>query len=307
MTYDPVRSGKGPSQGYWDTNPEYYGKQIHGGTDYSTKDGFDKVYGLEGWKILDTYKDYNLGNVMVIVNPNTGERIKYAHLAQTFLKRGDQIPNNDTVIAKAGNTGRTIKGKQQMPHLHVEYENADGKKADITTSALMMSEQKAQQNNPLIKMPKIVKEANATDGEPIPGATPRKNKQELNQELLGNTNLKAEQDPNAPGSYNGKTVGTYQIKPGDTLSALAKQYKTTVADFQRLNPQITNPNVIYSGKSLNVPSASTQTNKSSGYTIRSGDTLTSIARNLGTTVNDLVRKNGIQDPNRIRAGATIKW
>lgn len=47
----------------------------------------------------------------------------------------------------------------------------------------------------------------------------------------------------------------YTIKSGDTLSALAKNNKTTVAELLRLNPSIQNPNLIYAGKSLVLPGA----------------------------------------------------
>lgn len=43
------------------------------------------------------------------------------------------------------------------------------------------------------------------------------------------------------------------IARGDTLSALARKYHTTVAELLKLNPQIKNPNLIYAGSKLNVP------------------------------------------------------
>lgn len=42
------------------------------------------------------------------------------------------------------------------------------------------------------------------------------------------------------------------------------------------------------------------------YTIKSGDTLTAIARKYGTTVSALVAANGIADPNKIYAGSSLK-
>lgn len=41
------------------------------------------------------------------------------------------------------------------------------------------------------------------------------------------------------------------------------------------------------------------------YKIKSGDTLSAIAKENGTTVSELARLNGISDPNKIYAGATI--
>jgi LysM repeat protein len=41
------------------------------------------------------------------------------------------------------------------------------------------------------------------------------------------------------------------------------------------------------------------------YTVKRGDTLSKIARQYGTTVNNLVALNGIANPDRIAAGTTI--
>lgn len=59
-------------------------------------------------------------------------------------------------------------------------------------------------------------------------------------------------------------------------------------------------------------SSSTQTSTSKAiqtfvtYTIRWGDTLTKIARKFGTTVDALVKANGIRNPDRIYAGNTLR-
>lgn len=49
-------------------------------------------------------------------------------------------------------------------------------------------------------------------------------------------------------------MATLQIKSGDTLSGLAAQNKTTVQELLKLNPNITNPDLIQAGASLNIPS-----------------------------------------------------
>jgi len=48
---------------------------------------------------------------------------------------------------------------------------------------------------------------------------------------------------------------TYKIQYGDTLSDLAQKNKTTVADLMKANPDITDPNKIYTGRTLNIPGA----------------------------------------------------
>jgi LysM repeat protein len=46
---------------------------------------------------------------------------------------------------------------------------------------------------------------------------------------------------------------TITIQSGSTLSGIARQNGTTVSALMAANPQISNPNVIYAGASLNVP------------------------------------------------------
>jgi murein DD-endopeptidase MepM/ murein hydrolase activator NlpD len=46
-----------------------------------------------------------------------------------------------------------------------------------------------------------------------------------------------------------------KVKPGDTMSALAKKAGVSLADFIAANPQITNPNLIRPGQILNIPVA----------------------------------------------------
>lgn len=59
-------------------------------------------------------------------------------------------------------------------------------------------------------------------------------------------------------------MATYKIKSGDTLSGIASKYNTTVSTLMSLNPYITNANLIYAGKTLNLPGStnSTKTNTS---------------------------------------------
>ncbi len=48
-------------------------------------------------------------------------------------------------------------------------------------------------------------------------------------------------------------MGSYRIKSGDTLSGIAQRYHTSVGALMKANSQIKNPNLIYAGKTLNIP------------------------------------------------------
>ena len=50
-----------------------------------------------------------------------------------------------------------------------------------------------------------------------------------------------------------KTGGSYKIKSGDTMSAIAKKRGTTVAEIMKANPSIKDKNKIFAGKSLKIP------------------------------------------------------
>ena len=104
-----------------------------------------------------------------------------------------------------------------------------------------------------------------------------------------------EKEPEKPDTE----TDTYTVKKGDTLSQIARVYKTTVADLVRLNG-IKDPNMIHVGQTLKLPGKLPNT-----YTVRRGDTLSRIAAAYKTTVADLVRLNSIKDPNMIRTGQIL--
>ena len=46
---------------------------------------------------------------------------------------------------------------------------------------------------------------------------------------------------------------TYYVQRGDTLKIIAARFGTTVDTILKLNPKITNPNLIYVGQVLRIP------------------------------------------------------
>lgn len=112
-------------------------------------------------------------------------------------------------------------------------------------------------------------------------------------------------------SSNSLSYITYIVQSGDTLSAIALQYNTTVAELVALN-NISNPNFIYVGETLILPQTTSQTstniptNTSSTYTVQVGDTLWGIAQQFDTTVATLTSLNNLSNPNLIYPGEIIQ-
>lgn len=130
--------------------------------------------------------------------------------------------------------------------------------------------------------------------------------------------LKNSQTTNSSSSSStaATTAGTYTVKAGDTLSAIASRYSTSSSTLASLN-SLSNPNLIYVGQVLKVSSnASTSSSTSSSanstvttaasYTVKSGDTLSAIAAKYGTTYQALASANSISNPNDIYVGQVIK-
>lgn len=97
--------------------------------------------------------------------------------------------------------------------------------------------------------------------------------------------------------------GTYTVQAGDTLTAIANKYGTTVDSLVALN-SIADKNKIYVGQILKI--SGTTSNNSTSYTVQAGDTLSGIASKFGTTYQELARINNISNPNLIYVGQVIK-
>ena len=97
---------------------------------------------------------------------------------------------------------------------------------------------------------------------------------------------------------------TYTVQSGDTLSGIAQRYGVTVSQLQSWN-NIQNANLIYVGQVLKVKGGSSQTS-TTYHIVKSGETLSGIAKKYGTTVSNLVNLNGIANANLIYVGHKIR-
>jgi N-acetylmuramoyl-L-alanine amidase len=100
------------------------------------------------------------------------------------------------------------------------------------------------------------------------------------------------------------SASEYRVRPGDTLSTIAARLGTTTARLAQVNG-LADPDRIVAGTTLQTSGSSTSASSGS-YLVRSGDTLSSIAARLGTSVSVLARANDLSDPNMIVAGTRLR-
>src|SRR5699024_5064109 len=123
----------------------------------------------------------------------------------------------------------------------------------------------------------------------------------------GSSSSKPETKPTTPAPSTGST---YTVKSGDTLSHIAVKYGTSVSDLKKLNNL--KSDLIYVGQKLKVNGSSSSSKPTtpapstgSTYTVKSGDTLTYIARQYKTSVSELKKLNHLKS-DLIYVGQKLK-
>jgi LysM repeat protein len=104
------------------------------------------------------------------------------------------------------------------------------------------------------------------------------------------------------------------VKSGDTLLRIASSFGVSVSSIQQLN-NLGSSTTIRVGQVLRIPSATGSASPSPSpsptptqrtYTVKSGDTLISIARRFSVTTTAIAQLNNITNANSIRVGQVLK-
>ncbi len=149
-----------------------------------------------------------------------------------------------------------------------------------------------------------------TDMGTIPGISGFTDRDIYSKEIFIEDSTQLPNNSNPNETINTETIN-YTVQSGNTLSQIALMYGTTVQELAQIN-NISNPNLIFPGEVLRIPTNSTvagQETRDLGsitYTVQRGNTLSQIAQAYGVSVQQIVQTNNIQNPNLIFPGQKLR-
>ncbi len=95
----------------------------------------------------------------------------------------------------------------------------------------------------------------------------------------------------------------YTVKQGDTLWGIAQYFGADVDDIARIN-SIAFPDRIYPDQIIQIPSDNLAAPKY--YVVRPGDTLWNISGRYKITLDEILDKNNLADPNVLYPGQILR-
>ena len=111
--------------------------------------------------------------------------------------------------------------------------------------------------------------------------------------------------PCPPGTFS------YTVQPGDSMWSIANRFGVSLNALIAANPQIPNPSAIFPGQIVCVPGSQPPPPGrcqagTFAYTVRPGDSMWSIARRFGVSLDALIAANPqIPNPSAIFPGQTV--
>jgi LysM repeat protein len=106
----------------------------------------------------------------------------------------------------------------------------------------------------------------------------------------------------AVGAGGASATRSYRVRPGDSLTAIAHTYGTSVGALARLNG-LDPAGTLLAGSTLRLPGAEPVLQS---YRVRPGDTLTGIAAGFRSSVAAIARMNGLDPAQTLLSGSVLR-
>ena len=107
----------------------------------------------------------------------------------------------------------------------------------------------------------------------------------------------------------------YKVRGGDNLGSIARRYGVSVSSLKQAN-SVSNPRALRVGQTLRIPprggartvkiSALPEPSVPGTHKVRPGQSLSTIARRYQTSIEALMRLNGLDDAHSLRSGLVLK-
>ncbi|TND09640.1 MAG: metalloendopeptidase-like membrane protein [Bacteroidetes bacterium] len=270
-----------PIEGHKTSDFGFRRYRYHFGVDIDLETG-DSVSSVFDGKVRITNKSKSYGYV-VVVRHNNGLETYYAHLSKILVKPGQEIKAGE-VLGLGGNTGRSrgshlhfevrYKGQPINPNTFIDFEHHQLRhtdyelsKADFkyltetfkvttrskkgkrrtyyyTPGGAKMATPEAKAAMAGVSKPEIVTGKSPVD-------SPKKETNTPTDKEVKSANTAAKTTPKTPQKQPAGAAVYHSIKKGDTLSALAVKYHTTVTKICQLNG-IKSTTVLQIGRKLRV-------------------------------------------------------
>lgn len=222
------------------------------------------------------------GRCVFYWNTSSESRKVAQNIVNEIKKKGYSTHGNGLHASVRGSwTNLHITRETKMPSVLVEY----GFMTNASDFVLIFGNKQAQYT------------------EDMADATARAVSAHFNTSYTGKSNtVTTSESSKAPAKGNNvvPSGNSYTVKSGDTLGAIAQAYGTTVNALASHN-NISNPSLIRVGQVVNIPTSST----TQRYTVKSGDTLSAIAEDYGTTADAIAKLNNIKNPDLISVGQVL--
>lgn len=251
------------------------GTNDHLGTDWGGSSG-DPIFATMSGVVVKAQYDSSRGNYVIVKHSQDQYYSTYQHLLSDSVNVGDNVAQGQT-IAAMGTTGDSTG-----VHLHFAISTTPyGSYADDGNAGIFIDPEIYLQSEIII------------GGGGVVDARP-------NESLV---------NASAPQTYTteaGIKMSLYTVKPGDNLSQIAKAHGVQIESIKRMQPtNITNKNLVMIGDILAIPTA-VKPPDHLYHLVKPGDNLTSICKKFGVNMVDVMRLNGITNPNLIIVGNLLK-
>ena len=89
----------------------------------------------------------------------------------------------------------------------------------------------------------------------------------------------------------------YEVKPGDTFSAIGKKFGVDYNAIMKVNGY-EDPTKLLAGSTITIPYRM--------HTVVAGDTFSELGQKFGVPYQSIMKHNGYEDPTKLRVGAELK-